>query len=124
MQVGKNAGAFLGWGIVAYLIGGGIFFSGWINNLTASRYSQQSDGPVIVGAILLLVGTGLVISGIYKVARNIEISTVANVSAEDHLRWMRDSMLAQQQGALPPGPAATDSDTTAEDPSVPDDRIQ
>lgn len=121
MHVEKDAGVFLGWGIVAGLLGGGIYLNGWIDNLTASPFSQSSNDGLIVGAILTLVGTGLVIAGIYQVAHNIEVSGVANVSAEGHLRWMRESMLAQQEETLASRPAGGEATGGAE--GVPDDHV-
>lgn len=85
MEVEKEAGSYIGGGIALTVLGGAIVFGSWLSELSQSSY-RSGEGPLVLGGILALIGLGLLITGIAKVARNIEIAAIANVSAEDHLR--------------------------------------
>lgn len=85
VEVEKGAGTLIAWGLVASVLGGAVAFWGLIQN--EGLPSQGSDGgPLILGGLIGLLGLGLLATGIAKVVRNIEINTIANASAEDHLR--------------------------------------
>lgn len=85
MEVEKEAGSFIGGGIALSVVGGAIILGSWLSNLSAPSYRSEQF-PLLFGGILALIGLGLLITGIAKVARNIEVAAIANISAEDHLR--------------------------------------
>lgn len=84
----RNAGVFLGSGIVAQVLGLGI----QLNNLGSLR---PSSGAVAIGGLLVLVGLALLVTGIAKVVKNVEATATATVTAENLLRDIRNVTLAQ-----------------------------
>src|SRR5690606_2254807 len=86
--VERNAGVFLGSGIVAQVLGLGI----QLNNLGSLR---PSSGAVAIGGLLVLVGLALLVTGIAKVVKNVEATATATVTAENLLRDIRNVTLAQ-----------------------------
>ncbi|WP_454084708.1 hypothetical protein [Georgenia sp. Marseille-Q6866] len=94
MDVESNTGTYLGAGIVAEVVGGAI----WLSSIG----SYDSDGATLIGGILTLVGLGLIVTGITKIAKNFEVNAIAAVSTEDHLRVMRDIAIREESARVNP----------------------
>lgn len=76
--VEENAGDFIGWGIAAMTVGGAIMVA------TAMEALGTDEGPIFLGGLIVLVGLGLLLVGISKFARNVEVAAKAQVAAEKH----------------------------------------
>lgn len=102
MQVEKNAGDLIGWGIATLALGG------VISVLSVLGVWEDGNGPLVLGAMISLVGLGLLITGISKVVRNVEVATEAQLAAVEqqakaeehlrHIRWVTATQYNEERG--------------------------
>lgn len=88
MKVEYNSGILFVLGLVFKIVGMAV-------NIGSINAYRPNNGAMLIGALLLLVGFVLIVTAITKVMKNVEVTTRASVSAENHLRDIRNVTVAQ-----------------------------